>query len=247
MTTTNSEGNSGITQRIVSSLSWLILIAAIGGILFSLADHGIVYQLVRTDTAPATKIEELRDFFDQFGQAAPAVYVGFVVIEVIVAPLPGAMLYAPGGVIFGPFLGGALSLLGNVLGAGVSCQIVRSFNPRWLNRFFAEEKLEQVQESLERRGSWLVFLLRVNPLTSSDLVSYASGLTRIPVWKVMLATMFGMAPLCFAQAWLADSVLRVFPRLLYPLLVACLIYVVVVVWIIKRLGSTPAVIDESAP
>ena len=87
-------------------------------------------------------------------------------------------------------------------------------------------------ERLSRSGMWLILLLRVNPLTSSDLVSYAAGLTGIGVWKVMLGTLLGMAPLCWMQAYLADGILRAIPQLLYPLLVLCGIYAVVVVWVI---------------
>jgi uncharacterized membrane protein YdjX (TVP38/TMEM64 family) len=79
---------------------------------------------------------------------------------------------------------------------------------------------------------WLILLLRVNPLTSSDLVSYAAGLAGIPVWKVMLGTLPGMAPLCWAQAYLADGILRAVPQLLYPLLVLCGIYAAIVVWVL---------------
>ena len=77
----------------------------------------------------------------------------------------------------------------------------QSLGNEWMRRFFSEHKIASIQERLERHGVWLIFLLRVNPLTSSDLVSYAAGLTRIPIWKVMTATAFGMAPLCFAQAY----------------------------------------------
>ena len=48
-------------------------------------------------------------------------------VEVVVAPIPGTMLYAPGGVIFGGFLGGLLSLAGNVIGAGIACRLMRAF------------------------------------------------------------------------------------------------------------------------
>ena len=48
-------------------------------------------------------------------------------------------------------------------------------------------------------------------------------------------TLLGMAPLCWAQAYLADGILRAIPQLLYPLLVLCAIYAVVVLWIVARL------------
>lgn len=198
---------------------------------------GIVFDLVRNDQTAAWKVDQLQKFFEDCGPLAPAVYVAFVTIEVVVAPIPGLMLYAPGGVVFGGFLGGLLSLIGNVLGAGIACGITRTIGSSWLTRVFPEASLEKAQTELDRRGSWLIFLLRVNPLTSSDLVSYAAGFTRIPIWKVMFATMLGMVPLCFAQAWLAESLFVAYPWLLYPLLAAGIVYVIAVLAIVRKLTN----------
>ena len=177
----------------------------------------------------------IRQFFQSFGQTAPLVYLLCVTIEVIIAPLPGLMLYAPGGFIFGGFKGGLLSLLGNTLGSGVCCAALRSLKSGWMRKYFSEHKIASIQEQLEVNGVWLIFLLRVNPLTSSDIVSYAAGLTRIPIWKVMTATAFGMAPLCFAQAYFAEDVMRRYPWLLYPLIGFCIIYLLVFILILIRM------------
>ncbi|MCG8585018.1 MAG: VTT domain-containing protein [Pirellulales bacterium] len=219
-------------------LAWFVLLTAVGLTLYSWSTGGIVHDLLRQDTDAVWKIERLKEFFASFGALAPLVYFLFVTVEVIVAPIPGLMLYAPGGLIFGAALGGAIALAGNVAGAGIACTIARSINPVWLERFFEPEKMEAAQRALERRGSWLIFLLRLNPLTSSDIVSYAAGFTRIPVSKVMFATLLGMAPLCFAQAWLAENLLTAFPALIYPLLAACVAYVVLIVFVIRRLSTT---------
>jgi len=74
----------------------------------------------------------------------------------------------------------------------------------------------------------------LNPLTTSDLVSYAAGLAGIPVWKVMLGTAVGMAPLCLAQSYLAEGLFETVPWLLYPLMIIALIYVVVALFFIRR-------------
>jgi uncharacterized membrane protein YdjX (TVP38/TMEM64 family) len=199
--------------------------------------EGIMFDFARTDQSAAWKVQRLQQFFEACGALAPLVYVAFVTIEVVVAPIPGLLLYAPGGVVFGGFVGGLLSLIGNVLGAGIACGITRTIGSSWLTRLFPEDPLEKAQHELDRRGSWLIFLLRVNPLTSSDLVSYAAGFTRIPIWKVMLATMVGMAPLCFAQAWLAESLFVAYPQLLYPLLAAGAVYIIVIVVVVRRLAA----------
>lgn len=199
--------------------------------------EGIAFDLVRSDQTAAWKIDRLQTFFESCGPLAPIVYVAFVTVEVVVAPIPGLMLYAPGGVIFGGFFGGLLSLTGNVLGAGIACGLTRTIGSSWLTRLFPEDSLEKAHSELDRRGGWLIFLLRVNPLTSSDLVSYAAGFTRIPIWKVVLATMAGMAPLCFAQAWLAESLFVAYPELLYPLLIIGVAYIIAIVIVIRRLIS----------
>jgi uncharacterized membrane protein YdjX (TVP38/TMEM64 family) len=216
-----------------------LVIVLFGASVWSWWTSGIVWQLTRTDVNAAEHIQTLKTFFAEFGAWAPLVYLGMVTIEVVVAPLPGLMLYAPGGILFGPFVGGAMALLGNIIGAGIACLLTRSLGGNWLNRFFPEDNLEQVHESVARRGPWLIFLLRLNPLTSSDIISYAAGLTRIPVWKVMLATGLAMTPLCFLQAWLAEGLLTAFPQLIYPLIVCCVGYLVAVLLVVRRMVQRP--------
>jgi uncharacterized membrane protein YdjX (TVP38/TMEM64 family) len=201
---------------------------------------GIVWQLTRTDIDAAAHVQTLRTFFAGFGAWAPLVYLAMVTIEVVVAPLPGLILYAPGGILFGTFIGGTAALLGNIIGAGIACLITRSLCSSCLSRFFSEEKLRQVHAALEKQGPWLIFLLRLNPLTSSDIISYAAGLTCIPVWKVMFATGLAMTPLCFAQAWLAEGLLQAFPQLIYPLIVCCIGYLVAVLLVVRKMIQQPA-------
>ncbi len=233
-----------MTPRVLIVLTFAAALAAIA---WSWAAGGIVFDLFGRDIDAAARIALLKTYFDSFGTFAPLVYFVFVTIEVVVAPIPGLMLYAPGGILFGPVIGGTLALAGNVAGAGIACSVARTFGQSWLTRCFDSAALERVQTALDRRGGWLIFLLRLNPLTSSDVVSYAAGFTRIPVWKVMLATAFGMAPLCFVQAWLADGLLTAFPQLIYPLLIACGAYVVAVAVVLRRLlKAKPATVDRTS-
>jgi uncharacterized membrane protein YdjX (TVP38/TMEM64 family) len=80
----------------------------------------------------------------------------------------------------------------------------------------------------------VIVLLRVNPLTSADLVSYAAGLTSVSTWRVMLGTLLGMAPLCFLQAYFAEALFTSFPMLLYPLAAISVLYLAYAAWVISR-------------
>src|SRR5215207_5751432 len=99
--------------------------------LFSYSSSGVVYQLVN-GASDATWLEHVRGAVASWGRLAPMAYTLAVIVEVIVAPIPGALLYAPGGAIFGAFWGGTLSLAGNVIGAAICCALGRMIGERIL-------------------------------------------------------------------------------------------------------------------
>ena len=228
---------SSSRRRLAQWIAAVFGLSLITAVVWSYSTNGIVHELLRSDTDSAAKVKAFQHYFEQLGPTAPIVYIIFVVIEVVVAPIPGIMLYAPGGLLFGGFWGGLLSLIGNTLGAGISCQLVRLFGSRVIRAFSEVNAIKRCEAQLAERGAWIILLLRINPLTSSDLVSYAAGLTRIPTWKVMLGTLVGMAPLCWGQSYLSKEAFERFPVLIYPLIAGGVVYVAVVIWILRGLMS----------
>ena len=222
-----------------SHLPWLVLVVILLTMLVSWGNDGIVARLLDAQLSASERVLILQHFFQEAGFFAPVAYVIFVIAEVIVAPIPGLMLYAPGGLIFGPWLGGFLAIIGNTIGAGISCALVRSAGSAWLEKISTNTSMDKLQKSLNRRGFWMILFLRLNPLTSTDLLSYAAGLTRIPIWHVMLATGLGMAPLCFAQSWLSDGIFNRWPGLIWPLMIAGLLYLAAVAVILSRMLTSP--------
>jgi uncharacterized membrane protein YdjX (TVP38/TMEM64 family) len=225
-----------------------LALAVVGiGAAWSWWTGGIIAVLVDVGQAPDEKIAAFRAYFEAWGPLSPLVYVAIVVVEAVIAPLPGAMLYLPGGVIFGGFWGGTLSLVGNIIGAGACAVLVRTLvGQRWSESFFEGAKLEGVRRIIVDHGVLSIALLRANPLTSSDLVSYAAGLTPLSVSRVMVGTGLGMVPLAFAQAYLSVGLFTLFPWLIWPLVVGCVIYLVVAVVIVIRLSRPRRTPDTTA-
>jgi uncharacterized membrane protein YdjX (TVP38/TMEM64 family) len=102
-------------------------------------------------------------------------------------------------------------------------------------------QLERYRTLLEERGLWLVLLLRLNPLTTSDLVSYAAGVASVPPWKVAVGTLFGLAPWCYLQAYFAERVFEVVPGpyLIAGGLVLAVLLLGVLVFGHRRVGDGP--------
>jgi uncharacterized membrane protein YdjX (TVP38/TMEM64 family) len=188
-----------------------LVVALAGWTAYSYLTAGLVHVLVSGTPDQGPWLERVRVTVAGWGLLAPLVYTLAVVAEVIVAPIPGTLLYAPAGAIFGGFLGGTLSLVGNVVGAAICCVIGQMLGERVLAARADGSHLERYRTLLEERGLWLVLLLRLNPLTTSDLVSYAAGVASVPPWKVAVGTFFGLAPWCYLQAYFAERVFEVVP------------------------------------
>ncbi len=221
-------------RRILALTACCAVICLVGAVVYSYLQDGLAGIVLRRDIASAERIALIQQYIQSWGIVGPLVYVAMVSVEVVVAPIPGAILYAPGGLLFGGFWGGLLSLIGNVLGAGIACRLMQLVGRSQLEWMWEAEQLQVLDKRLAAAGVWVVAALRVNPLTSSDLVSYAAGLTSISTWKVMLGTLIGMAPLCWAQAYLADELLTTFPHLIYVMIVACAIYAILAAIALRR-------------
>ena len=215
-------------RRFIGAIA---VFAAIGWVVASYHRGGIVLSLVAASRNSDRSIEILRTYLAGWGPLGPFIYVALVVIEVLVAPIPGALLYAPGGAVFGGGVGGTLSLAGNVIGATIACLVPRLFGRR-IEHLLDARGLARYRGLIVERGVWVIFLLRVNPLTSSDLVSYAAGFVGMSPWKVAAGTFAGMAPLCYAQAYLADRLLRVLPGSMWIVAALGAAYLGVVVWVL---------------
>jgi uncharacterized membrane protein YdjX (TVP38/TMEM64 family) len=218
----------------------LSLFAVASLVAWSYFSGGIAAVMLSPSLDGATRVRHIQEFFLTWGSLAPLLYIVIVTLEVVIAPIPGTMLYVPGGLIFGWQIGGLTTLTGNVLGAALCVTISRALGRPHAERFFARESLAKYDALLSRNAVWVILLLRINPLTSSDLVSYAAGLTSMPIWKVVLGTLLGMAPLCFMQAYFAEELFTRFPALLVPLVIVSVIYAAYVVWILTRLRNEPA-------
>jgi uncharacterized membrane protein YdjX (TVP38/TMEM64 family) len=223
-----------LLKRLVVLLSIFFVAIAI----YSYTAGGFVQVLVAGAAAEGPWLDRLRAAVASWGPLAPAVYTLVVVMEVVVAPIPGALLYAPGGAIFGGFAGGTLSLVGNVIGAAICCVLGSMIGERLIGAQAKTSQFGRYRERLADRGLWVVLLLRINPLTSSDLVSYAAGVAGVSPWKVAAGTLIGLAPLCYLQAYFAEQIFTLIPG---PLLIlAAVVLTGIVLFVALRRSNASA-------
>jgi uncharacterized membrane protein YdjX (TVP38/TMEM64 family) len=135
--------------------------------------------------------EKLRRTVEGAGALAPAVFVLLLVAQAVLAPLPAPALAFAGGYLFGTFGGFVLTWLGALLGGVLCFAIARSLGREYVAR---STRLQGLDRRVEEHGAVIVFVLRLIPVISFDIISYAAGLTAITFGRFFAATALGMAP-----------------------------------------------------
>lgn len=134
--------------------------------------------------------ERFRMWVDQQGVWAPLVFMGMIILQIVVAVIPGEPLEIAAGYAFGAWEGTLLCLLGSFVGRTVVFLLVRRFGTKAVEVFFPLEKL-QTLEFLQnkRRLSFWVFFLFFLPGTPKDVLCYLTGLTKLPLkaWLIISA------------------------------------------------------------
>jgi uncharacterized membrane protein YdjX (TVP38/TMEM64 family) len=148
-------------------------------------------------------VEALRTRIDALGAWAPLVFVAAYALGAVLF-LPGSVFTIAGGVLFGPWLGTLLNLIGATLGATAAFFIARYLASDWVAAR-AGGRLGKLIHGVEREGWRFVALTRLVPLFPFNLLNYALGLTRIPALQYVLASFVCMAPGALAYTWIGHA------------------------------------------
>lgn len=134
-----------------------------------------------------------QDFFTQRGWMGVLLFAGaIVVVQMFIAPMSPVALAAGFGFGFGR--GWIAITVGTALGAAVNFLISRyAARGPVARRLGKNEKFRLIDAAIGREGWKIVFLLRFVPMPFG-LANYAYGLTSIPFWSYLLASVVAIVP-----------------------------------------------------
>lgn len=127
--------------------------------------------------------ERFRAWVNASGIWGRLVFLGMVILQVVVALIPGEALEIGAGYAFGAVEGTLLSMAGIALGSALVFRLVRRFGTALAEVFFPIEKIHSLRWLKDsRRLKLLTFLVFFIPGTPKDLLTYFMGLTPIRFW-----------------------------------------------------------------
>lgn len=136
----------------------------------------------------AREPEVFREWVESSGAWGWLAYMGMVIVQIIVALIPGEALEIAGGYAFGALEGTILCLAAASVGSLIVFGLVRRFGVRLVEVFFSLEKLRSLRFLQASKKRDLLFLIIfMIPGTPKDLLCYFAGLTDIkfPVWLLI--------------------------------------------------------------
>lgn len=164
------------------------------GLLLSLAAFWFgpqLWSLARDEAALEQAIVNL-------GWLGPVALVLINVLQIVIAPIPGYVMQAAAGYLYGPFWGGVWGALGLVIGSMLAMGLARTFGRPLAERFVGAERLQK-WEALTFSSSTLVwFIILAAP--TGDLPYFMAGLSHVSYWKILALTMLIRVPATFVVA-----------------------------------------------
>ena len=167
-----------------------------GAFVLFLALTGVVgWYIGRPMVALAGEPERFRTWVDGHGIWGSLAFLGMMILQVVIALIPGEPLEIAAGYAFGFWEGTFLCLLGIFLGSVLVFLLVRRFGTALVEVFFSREKIQSLRFLHQsRRRDFLIFLVLFIPGTPKDLLSYFAGLTDIRFSKWLLIAAVARIP-----------------------------------------------------
>lgn len=179
------------------------IIAVVIFILFMLAVGRFVgVPMVRLADDP----EAFRIWVDSYGGWGRILFLGMVVLQVVVAFIPGEPVELAAGYAFGVWEGMFLTLLGFLIGSWIVFALVRRFGVRLVEVFFSRSRIAELKVLKNpKKTKVIAFLLMLIPGTPKDFLSYFAGLTKLKTSEWLSIVAVGRLPSLITSVVTGDA------------------------------------------
>jgi len=159
----------------------------------------------------AARRSMLKAMVHQHPVAGVLIYIALY-CAVVALSIPGALFMTlTGGVLFGPWIGGAAAVLGVSSGAVVMFLAAHTAVGDLIRRRAPPDGLiRKVEARVSRNAFFYLLALRLMPAAPIWLVNIAAAFVRTPLWIYALATVLGVMPATFIYAGIGASLDEVF-------------------------------------
>jgi len=141
----------------------------------------------------------LRTTIESFGILGPGLIISLMIIAIVLSPLPSAPIALASGAAYGHTEGTIYIVLGSEIGAIIAFGLARYLGKDYLHEKFGDHLTKGLLGS-QHYLMGVVFVSRLMPFISFDMMSYAAGLSNLSFIRFAIATLAGIIPASFVLA-----------------------------------------------
>ncbi|MCB8945890.1 MAG: TVP38/TMEM64 family protein [Ardenticatenaceae bacterium] len=138
--------------------------------------------------------EAVAAYLEQFGLWAPLLLATILVLQVIVAAIPGHALMVGGGYVFGFAPAFAISLATTVLGSQLAFLLAHWFGRPLVERLAPVDALDKWYDVSARKGMIFFMFAFMLPIFPADVMNYVAGLSSLSARRFFVANLIGRTP-----------------------------------------------------
>ncbi len=179
---------NNVVKKILLFIGFLFFIAYISWLVVELGWMDILKEQ-----------EQMLGIIKNLGLIGPFAIIFLIAIAIVVSPIPSAPIALVSGALYGHTMGTIYVVIGAVTGALIAFLISRKLGYAYINRKLHHRVPVKIIGS-QNTLMLIVFITRLAPFISFDVISYAAGLTRLTTSRFLLATIMGIIPISFLLA-----------------------------------------------
>ena len=142
---------------------------------------------------PSLSVDEVTKLIRDSGSLGVLVSMGLMIAHSFI-PFPSELLTMANGMIYGPLWGTVVSWTGAMMGALVAYALAKWLGSGFVLRMLGTKKSQNMDKWLAVNGPGALLVSRLIPVVSFNLINYASGLARVPLWTFIWTTAIGILP-----------------------------------------------------
>lgn len=140
-------------------------------------------------------------YMEQFGFWGPLLLSAVLVLQVIIAAIPGHLLMATAGYLYG-FTGGfLLSYITTIFASQINFYLARRYGRKLIDHF-ADTKIISKWETVADKLGFSFFLFTfLIPIFPADVMPYIAGLGKIDAKQFAVVNLIGRIPVAVGMVW----------------------------------------------
>jgi len=140
----------------------------------------------------------LEAFIAGLGWLGPLALILINAVQIVVAPIPGYVVQAAAGFLFGPVWGGIWGSIGLLTGGMLAMLLTRLYGRPLAEWVVGQERLSRWERATLSQSALVWWLILMAPV--GDVVYFLAGLSRVGFAKILVLSLVSRVPTVFVVA-----------------------------------------------